>query len=1224
MKQTNVLKNLLAGLAVLSTQLAAAQTFHNETVSATWGMQDGENESIQAVVSHEDAFSSTAFKVGKELTFSRVLTYSGADEEIPMNSFRPSAKVLGSTEGHDLTFAVKPTKGLELKPTQISFKTGVFGTGGGLIDILLRYADGTEHSIASSVKPQRSGKGINATDCTYALESLPSSTEKLEVVIRVYTLDNTKEIGFNQVVLTSKVSGEVIAVPQYSISTTMEPENAGEVTQMPAETTLDENTEVTVTATPKFGFHFLHWADTAGNIVSEANPYTFTLSANTALKAVFQSVNTYSFSTRCTNDRELQIGSVSLNPEPIEGKYEEGTLVSILANELPIAKFLNWADKFENANVTTASRELTVNQDTEVIANYEIQDFIAAFNSDKAEIWANKGTYPFVADYAWDEQRNATAAVVRATDGVALKGSASGTPVVRMRRGSVISSVKGLFMNGYRSTDVAMQVQFSTLGFSTVRFTADLVAKNAASVHWKALYSTDGTTFKPVICNGEEMLYSLATSVATRVDFELPAEEVAQKETIYIRLTGSGDEIFNDKYTFDKTDEESGLNYTTNSEAGLGNIYIFGTPVIEEDNINPEIKAITPADQENSVSANGKITVTFNERIQYGNGEATLTGNGKTITLEPEFGSSSVSFRYHNLAYSTTYTLEMPKGYVTDRSSNDAPAVSSSFTVMDRIKPEARLFNAIVDQSLKETILPSANQIGQYKTIQEAIDAVPTDNSKPWLIFIKAGYYNDLNHRNFPTGKYTWEDQSGKLPASEDSRIVVVDRPFVHLIGESVDKVIIAQDRIAGSNAADKKQPWYNVAEGATLVIKSNDFYAENLTIDNEWWTKYKGKEARGPQALALYAEADRVAFNNCRIRSYQDTYLSPKTQNNNAGNNQPHYFDRNYMRNTFIEGAVDFIYGAGDVFFDHCTLNIVRPSGGYIVAPSHNNETRWGYVFKNTVITAPDGSEDNTQVYFGRPWHNAPKTVFIDTECRVKPYEGYWYPTMGGIPAIWAVYNIWNKNGYKMSEESIEDYWYDGDNGKVEGKAKNFLTDEEATAYTMENIFKGDGTEGVTGIWNPQPLVEQTAQPVISNKEGETSFAWSTDEYAICYVVTINGTVAGFTTTNSFEANLNDVVTVQSVNEYGALSQPSKAVTIGISATSIETELAETQALEVSGGKGMMNLRGIDTKTAISIYRTDGTLVRELTLTRNASFSMPAGTYLVKAGNNTCKVLVH
>lgn len=152
-----------------------------------------------------------------------------------------------------------------------------------------------------------------------------------------------------------------------------------------------------------------------------------------------------------------------------------------------------------------------------------------------------------------------------------------------------------------------------------------------------------------------------------------------------------------------------------------------------------------------------------------------MTGNGKTITLEPEYGSSSVSFRYVNLAYASTYTLELPEGYVTDRSGNKAPAVSSSFTVMERIKPEARLFNAIVDQSLEVSVMPTSTAIGQYKTIQEAIDAVPVTNNKPWLIFIKAGYYNDLNNRTFSTGKYTWEDQSGKLSASEDSRIIVVD-----------------------------------------------------------------------------------------------------------------------------------------------------------------------------------------------------------------------------------------------------------------------------------------------------------------------------------------------------------------------------------------------------------------------------------------------------------------
>lgn len=72
-----------------------------------------------------------------------------------------------------------------------------------------------------------------------------------------------------------------------------------------------------------------------------------------------------------------------------------------------------------------------------------------------------------------------------------------------------------------------------------------------------------------------------------------------------------------------------------------------------------------------------------------------------------------------------------------------------------------------------------------------------------------------------------------------------------------------------------------------------------------------------------------------------------------------------------------------------------------------------------------------------------------------MKPYEGYWYPKMGAIPALWAVYNIWDKNGYKMSEKSIEEYWYEENGQTIYGKAKNFLTDEEAASYTLENVLE-------------------------------------------------------------------------------------------------------------------------------------------------------------------------
>lgn len=1027
-----------------------------------------------------------------------------------------------------------------------------------------------------------------------------------------------------------------VTADQVTFATEVSPADAGTVEQIPSGSEFDKGSNVTVEAIPAFGYQFVKWTNAAGQDVSTANPYTLAVNENTALKAVFEVKQTYSFSTRCINDLEMNIGSISLNPATTGGKYETGTSVTVTANELPIAKFSNWADEFENNGVTTSVRTVTVNSDMEIVANYEIQDFIAAFNADKAELYANKSgvTYPFAPDYAWDDARNASTCVVNPANNTPIKGN-GGTPVVRLRKGCVISSVNGLYTNGYRSTDIAMQVQFSTVDYETARFTADLVAKNGASVNWKVLYSIDGSDYLPVIVNGNELTYQLTANLSTAVSFDLPVEAINQS-TVYVRFTGTGDELLSDKYSFDQIDSETGLNYTSNSETGLGNIYVFGLRKQGEDPIPPEMKNITPKNNATGVSANGKITVSFNERIMEGQGEATLTAaDGKVITLKPEYGSSSVSFRYNGLTYAMTYTLKLPAGYVTDRSGNDAPAVESSFTVMDRVKPQARVFNAVVDGSLVATIDPTVETIGQYKTIQEAINAVPADNASPWLIFIKAGYYNDLNNLDFPTGKYTTDNQGGQLSASEDSRIVVVDKPFVHLIGEAVDKVTIAQDRVCGGNSADPSQAWYNVAEGATLVVKANDFYCENITIDNEWWTKYTGSAARGPQALALYVEADRAAFNNCRIRSYQDTYLSPKTGNTNAANQQPHYFDRNYFNNCMIEGAVDFIYGGGDVYFDKCTLNIVREEGGYIVAPSHYEDlkdadgkvtdvrTRYGYVFKNTTITAPAGKEAATKVYFGRPWHGEPKTVFIDTECRVKTYPGIWYPTMGAIPALWAVYNMWDANGYPMSTESIEDYYYMDNGVKVEGKAKNYLTDEEAAAYTVENVLQGDGTDTKTGVWNPVPMVEKTTKPVIVGDKGSTTITWTPDEYAICYVVTVNDKVAGFVTEATYEANLTDVVIVQSVNEYGALSEPSDAFTVGTGSGIDKAETSDGATLTFIGGQGTISVRGIVEATTVEIFSILGMQLHKIDTDHNITLAILEGQYIVKAGNVSAKVIV-
>ena len=167
MNKESLLKGCLLGILGFAAQWVTAQTFDNETVTAIWGMSGGANEPSQAVVSNEHAFSTTAFVLGKEMTFTKQQEYKGADENLSMNNYKPSAQMNAATDGHDLVYSIKPAKGLMYQPGSISFKMGVFGTGGGMIDIYLKYADGMKKTVASNVKPNRSGASVNATECTY-------------------------------------------------------------------------------------------------------------------------------------------------------------------------------------------------------------------------------------------------------------------------------------------------------------------------------------------------------------------------------------------------------------------------------------------------------------------------------------------------------------------------------------------------------------------------------------------------------------------------------------------------------------------------------------------------------------------------------------------------------------------------------------------------------------------------------------------------------------------------------------------------------------------------------------------------------------------------------------------------------------------------------------------------------------------------------------------------
>lgn len=317
---------------------------------------------------------------------------------------------------------------------------------------------------------------------------------------------------------------------------------------------------------------------------------------------------------------------------------------------------------------------------------------------------------------------------------------------------------------------------------------------------------------------------------------------------------------------------------------------------------------------------------------------------------------------------------------------------------------------------------------GDYTSVQDAINAMPANNLNQYLIYIKAGTYSE--HVFIP-----------------------MDKGRLSLIGEGSDCVFITDDQKSGGPDA------VPVDKGATMVIHANDVTLQGISIVNSY-----GVEANnGPQALALYAKGDRIAIDHCQILSYQDTFRTSEAVNG-----------RNYISHSLIMGAVDFIYGSGNAWFERCTIKVNRKSGGWIVAPKHRPETRWGYVFNHCTLTA-DGNPKETTIWLGRPWHHQPQTVFLNTRSEITiPAEG-WYPTMAGLPSVFAEYNTMDANGntLDLSKRINRYYRLNAQKDTTWCTAKNVLTGDEASQYTVKAVMSGNDN------WQPEQIFQYTGEPI-------------------------------------------------------------------------------------------------------------------------------------------------
>ena len=878
----------------------------------------------------------------------------------------------------------------------------------------------------------------------------------------------------------------VIASPR-TLTVTIIPEGAGVVTVSPVKSQYNDGEAVALSQLRNFGYAFKEWRNASGQLLGTDASLFFNIVSDTTIIAVYESLQTYTLNVTKSGS---QWGEVSLNPAPTGGKYEAGTVVTMSIVPNAVTTFIKWDDES-----TTTSRQVAMDADKSFTASFDQIPFITGWNFKVQEPRTNR-----TGDFYSSTSNTGMIAMYEpaGTNVNWLANAGSFTPSYPCVR---IWTAGAAFLTNRRY----FQAQFATTGWTNIQVKSMMSGNYQCYSVQKMQYSLDGILFTDLNSVDITQVYN---SGWKELNATLPA--VAEGvEKVYIRWIA---------------DTESAIlgNSGDNDGTALTNVFVYADEVVIDDTTAPLLVSSVPASTATNASANGTITLTFNERVKAGSGAVTL---GTTV-LTPVFGSTTVSFAYSKLQYNTDYTLTVPSGALTDMSGNIFAGLVLNFRTMNRPQPVAKVFDFVVAQ----------DGSGDGTTLQSAFNAVAVNNAVPFLIFIKNGVYNEY----------------ASLPAN---------KPFVHIIGQNRDGVIISGNRYSGLVSGGVT---YSTSTCQTLELMAGNVYCENFTVRNT-----AGVSAG--QAVALKAYGDKVTFANIKLTGYQDTHLTGT--------------GRQLYKNSAIHGTVDFIFGGGNVFFDECLIYCEGRSGGDVItAPSTGASMQWGYVFNNCTIDG-DAATQNNQYLLGRPWQNAPRSVYINTTMNILPAAGGW-TNMAVAPALFAEYNSRTASGDIVDlSNRRSSFTTDASNGSVTTTGhKTVLSAAEAATYTLENVLKG------TDNWDPLPLMEKTDAPATVTLGSTGVVSWDAVQYAISYVVLRNNVVIGFTTHLSFtdvDYDAKAVYSVIAVAESGTLSVATQAGNdVG---TDVKNVINEVKARFVNNS---LSVSQLEPGTLVQVYSLNGQLL--------------------------------
>ena len=174
----------------------------------------------------------------------------------------------------------------------------------------------------------------------------------------------------------------------------------------------------------------------------------------------------------------------------------------------------------------------------------------------------------------------------------------------------------------------------------------------------------------------------------------------------------------------------------------------------------------------------------------------------------------------------------------------------------------------------------TADGSGDFCTVQGAVDYIPAGNTAPVTISVAAGTYREI--------------------------VAMQTKHSVTMRGEDRNATIISYP----NNGALQIPPGQTASMGTKWramvgVDGSNDLLIENITL----WNPSPQLPTDGQSEVLRIEGGMRSVVRNATIKGTQDTLLMS---------------GQIYVANSIIEGNVDFVWGNGAVYFDHCEIKVV------------------------------------------------------------------------------------------------------------------------------------------------------------------------------------------------------------------------------------------------------------------------------------------------------------